>query len=199
MQKLPGIAVSPGVAVGEALVADNEGFRIPRRFVVRDAVEHELERLGQAIDAAGNEIERNRQAVARELGEQYAAIFSAHLQMLRDPTLRAELDTMIRERHYSPEYAVSRALRRYAKVFQTIENSYLAERANDIFDIEKRLLRNLLGRRREELGQLISPVIVLGAQSDSQRDREFRSHVRPRNGHRVWRPQQPYGYRGPGP
>ena len=43
----------------------------------------------------------------RELGEQYAAIFSAHLQMLRDPTLCAELDTMIRERHYSPEYAVS--------------------------------------------------------------------------------------------
>ncbi len=68
---------------------------------------------------------------------------------------------LIRERHYSPEYAVSRALRRYAKVFQTLENSYLAERANDIFDIEKRLLRNLLGRRREELGQLISPVLVL--------------------------------------
>ncbi len=68
---------------------------------------------------------------------------------------------MIRERHYSPEYAVSRALRRYAKVFQTIESSYLAERANDIFDIEKRLLRNLLGRRREELSHLISPVIVL--------------------------------------
>jgi phosphotransferase system enzyme I (PtsI) len=68
---------------------------------------------------------------------------------------------MIRERHYSPEYAVSRALRRYAKVFQSIESSYLAERANDIFDIEKRLLRNLLGRRREELAHLISPVIVL--------------------------------------
>ncbi len=68
---------------------------------------------------------------------------------------------MIRERHYSPEYAVSRALRRYAKVFQTIESSYLAERASDVIDIEKRLLRNLLGRRREELAHLISPVIVL--------------------------------------
>ncbi len=161
MQKLQGIAVSPGVAVGEALVMDNEGFRIPRRFVARDAVEHELERLSQAIVAAGDEIEGNRQAVLRELGEQYAAVFSAHLQMLRDPVLREELDSMIRERHYSPEYAVSRALRRYAKVFQTIESSYLAERANDVIDIEKRLLRNLLGRRREELDHLISPVIVL--------------------------------------
>jgi phosphotransferase system enzyme I (PtsI) len=161
MQKLQGIAVSPGVAVGEALVMDNEGFRIPRRFVARDAVEHELERLDQAIAAAGSEIERNRDAVARELGEQYAAVFAAHLQMLRDPVLRGELEGMIRERHYSPEYAVSRALRRYAKVFQTIESSYLAERANDVIDIEKRLLRNLLGRRREELDHLITPVIVL--------------------------------------
>ncbi len=161
MQKLQGIAVSPGVAVGEALVITNEGFRIPRRFVARDAVEHELERLDQAIRAAGDEIEHNRQAVSSKLGEQYGAVFSAHLQMLRDPALRTELDGMIRERHYSPEYAVSRALRRYAKVFQTIRSSYLAERANDIFDIEKRLLRNLLGRNREELAQLTSPVIVL--------------------------------------
>lgn len=93
---------------------DSEGFRIPRRFVVRDAVEHELERLDHAIAAAGIEIDGNREAVLRELGPQYAAVFSAHLQMLRDPVLRGELDTMIRERHYSPEYAVSRALRRYA-------------------------------------------------------------------------------------
>ena len=49
MQKLQGIAVSPGVVIGEALVMDNEGFRIPRRFVARDAVEEELERLGKAI------------------------------------------------------------------------------------------------------------------------------------------------------
>jgi phosphotransferase system enzyme I (PtsI) len=161
MQKLQGIAVSPGVAIGEALVMDNEGFRIPRRFVARDAVEHELERLDSAIRAAGGEIERNRDAVFRELGEQYAAVFSAHLRMLRDPALRSEVEGMIRERHYSPEYAVSRALRRYAKVFQTIESAYLAERANDVIDIEKRLLRNLLGRRREELAHLISPVVVL--------------------------------------
>ena len=53
MKKLQGIAVSPGVAIGEALVMDNEGFRIPRRFVARDAVEHELERLEAAMAAAG--------------------------------------------------------------------------------------------------------------------------------------------------
>ena len=43
MQKLQGIAVSPGVAIGEALVVDNEGFRIPQRFVARDAVDDALD------------------------------------------------------------------------------------------------------------------------------------------------------------
>ena len=161
MQRLQGIAVSPGVAIGEALVMDTEGFRIPRRFVARDAVENELERLDRAIIAAGAEIEKNRDGVAAQLGDQYAAIFSAHLLMLRDPHLRSEVEAMIRDRHYMPEYAVSRVLRGYAKIFQSIEGHYLAERANDIFDIEKRLLRNLLGRRREELSQLTSPVLVL--------------------------------------
>lgn len=161
MQRLQGIAVSPGVAIGEALVMGNEGFRIPRRFVARDAVDDELERLDKAFVAAASQIERNRDAVSRELGAQYGAIFEAHLQMLGDPRLRGELDQMIRERHYSPEYAVSRALRRYVKVFQTLENSYMAERASDVLDIEKRLLKNLLGHRREEISSLTSPVVVL--------------------------------------
>ena len=54
MQKLQGIAVSPGVAIGEALVMDTEGFRIPRRFVARDAVVDEMERLDKAIAAAAS-------------------------------------------------------------------------------------------------------------------------------------------------
>ena len=161
MQELQGIAVSPGVAIGEVLVMDTEGFRIPRRFVTRDAVEDELERLGKAIVSAGEEITHKRDIVSQELGSKYGAIFEAHFQMLNDTELRNEIEEMIRQRHYSPEYAVSRTLRRYAQVFQKLESKYLAERANDIFDIEKRLLRNLLGRRRKGIEHLTSPVLVL--------------------------------------
>jgi phosphotransferase system enzyme I (PtsI) len=160
MERLQGIAVSPGVAIGEVLVMDNEGFRIPRRFLPRDAVEDELDRLNQAIEAATSEIERHRDKVAEQLGKDYAAIFSAHGQMLNDRGLRNKLEEMIRQRHYSPEYSVSRVLRHYAKVFQSLEGNY-PERANDIFDIEKRLLRHLFGRRREELAHLNSEVLVL--------------------------------------
>ena len=160
MERLQGIAVSPGVAIGEVLVMDTEGFRIPRRFLPRDAVEDELERLHRAIAAATAEIEHHREKVDKQLGKEYAAIFSAHIQMLNDRGLRAKLEEMIRQRHYSPEYSVSRALRHYAKVIQSLDG-VMQERATDIFDIEKRLLRHLFGKRREELAHIHSEVLVL--------------------------------------
>ena len=160
MLKLQGIAVSSGVTIGEALVLDSEGFRIPRRFVARSAVDTELQRLSNAVAESTAEIKKNRDAVRKELGEQYAAIFDAHLAMLHDQRLQEELTSAVRERNWWPEYAVSRTLRRYAKVFQKLDN-HIAQRAHDIYDIEKSLLRNLLGQRRETLASISEPVVIL--------------------------------------
>lgn len=161
MQVLQGITVSPGVAIGEALVLHNEGFRIPRHFVSRDAVDDELARLAEAINVVIGELAFSRDAIARELGTHYGAIFDAHEQLLRDKRLRGEMDDLIRETNYSPEYAVSRTMRKYAKIFQDIGDPHLSERANDLFDLERRLLRKLLGIERQELSHLVSPVILL--------------------------------------
>ena len=161
MQTLQGIAVSPGVAIGEALVIDNEGFRIPQRFVARDAVQAEIRRLTDAIAGADKEIAANRDTVTEQLGKHYGAIFGAHLKMLHDSRLRREIESMIRQKHYSPEYAVSRTMRRYAKVFQSLDNAFMKERSQDIFDIEKRLLKHLLQDRREDVSQLSSTVVLL--------------------------------------
>jgi phosphotransferase system enzyme I (PtsI) len=162
MQTFQGIAVSSGVAFGEAFVFDNEGFRIPRRFVEHGTVvDDEIRRLRAAVKSVSSDLERNRDDVAEQLGSHYAAIFSAQLQMLCDPSLQNEIEAYVRERNYSPEYAVARTMRRFAKVFQNLESTYMAERAHDIVDIEKRLLGGLLGRQREELSRLTSPVIVM--------------------------------------
>ena len=134
MLKLQGIAVSAGVTIGEALVLDSEGFRIPRRFVERSAVDTELKRLANAVAETAREIERNRDSIHAELGGQYAAIFDAHLAMLHDERLQAELVSAVRDRNWWPEYAVSRTLRRYAKVFQNLDN-HISQRAHDIYDI----------------------------------------------------------------
>ena len=160
MLKLQGIAVSPGVTIGEALVLDSEGFRIPRRFVERSAVDTELARLATAVAETAHEVERNRDAIRAELGDKYAAIFEAHLAMLHDTKLQEELTSAVRDKNWWPEYAVSRTLRRYAKAFQNLDN-HIAQRAHDIYDLEKSLLRNLLGQRRETLAAISQPVIVL--------------------------------------
>lgn len=161
MLTLRGIAVSPGVVSGPALVLGAEDFRIPQRFVSVDVVETEVSRFHVALDAACEELAENENIATEQLGRQYGAIFSAHQQLLKDPKLVEEIDVLIRDKCYSPEYASSRVLKQHARVFRNLESPYLAERANDLYDLEKRLLRQLLGERREELSHLTEPVVVL--------------------------------------
>jgi phosphotransferase system enzyme I (PtsI) len=156
-----GIPVSPGVVCGPALVLGAEDFRIPQRYVGVDAVETEIARFQGALNTVCSEISENEGLATKTLGKQYGAIFGAHLQMVQDPKLVDEIVKLVRERNFSPEFACSRVFRRYAKMFQNLGNRYLADRADDIFDLEKRILRHLLGERREELVHLTEPVVVL--------------------------------------
>ena len=161
MKVFSGIAVSPGVVAGPAMVLGSENFRIPRKFVSRDAVDAELLRFHVALDLVCKDIKGNEQLVSSQLGAQYGAIFSAHLQMAQDPRLIREVESLIRDQSRSPEFAASRVLRSYAEQLQKMGDRYLSERALDIFDLEKRLLRKLLGESREELRNLTEPVIIL--------------------------------------
>jgi len=161
MKVYTGIAVSPGVVTGPVLVLGSENFRIPRRFVNRDAIDDEIQRFHAALEDVCRDIKSNEQLVSAQLGAQYGAIFSAHLQMAQDPRLIREVEALIREKTCSPEFAVSRVLRSYAEQLEKMGDRYLSERALDIFDLEKRLLRQLLGESRQELSNLTEPVIVL--------------------------------------
>jgi phosphotransferase system enzyme I (PtsI) len=156
-----GIAVSPGVAIGPALVLDTEWFRIPQRTIDPAEVESEIERLRKALAEAARETRENQEVVSAKLGPQYGAIFGAHALMLTDPGLSGEVEGLIRTHHYAAEYAVSRVIRRYAKALEDLGGGYLASRVSDLFDIEKRVLRNLLGLRREHLQHLRGAVILL--------------------------------------
>jgi phosphotransferase system enzyme I (PtsI) len=160
METKRGIAVSPGVAIGPALVLDTEWFRIPQRSVDPAEAGAEVERLRRALDEAAREARAHQDAVAAQLGPQYGAIFGAHALMLADPALARELEDLIRSQHHAAEYAVSRVMRRYAKALESV-NGGLPSRVGDLHDIEKRVLRSLLGQRREQLSQLREPVIVL--------------------------------------
>ncbi|HTI50350.1 MAG TPA: phosphoenolpyruvate--protein phosphotransferase [Planctomycetaceae bacterium] len=156
-----GIAVAPGVAIGPALVLGSEDFRIPQRFVRVDAIDSEVGRFHAALDAAVSEITGHEALASSRLGQQYGAIFAAHRQLAQDPKLIREIEDLIRQKCHSPEFAASRVLRQHARALQNLGDRYFAERATDLFDLEKRILRHLLGERREELMQLTAPVIVL--------------------------------------
>lgn len=161
MRTLKGIPVSSGIAIGEALVIDNEGFLIPRQFVPREAADEELRRFDQALEAAAAEAERNRDSVTAQLGEKIGTIFDAHSQMLRDPLLRREIEAGIRDKAYSAEFSVNATLGALAKRLREVPNPVLAERAHDIVGLERCLLQHLTGRTQDELANLTSPVILV--------------------------------------
>ncbi len=155
-----GIAVSPGVAIGPAWLFGAERLRI-RHYTTKSAIDAEITRFRNALDAVCVEIESNQTIANQQLGEQYGAIFGAHLLMARSPQLSDEIERLIREKINTPEYACKQVLERYAEVFRNLGNQYHAERAHDINDLQSRLLRHLLGKERQELGDLSKPVIVL--------------------------------------
>jgi phosphoenolpyruvate-protein phosphotransferase (PTS system enzyme I) len=156
-----GIAVSPGVAIGPALVLDTDGVRIPQRTIRREEVDSELARLRVALNAAAAAAQQQQQVITEKIGKQYGAVFAAHALLISDPALAREIETLVREQRFAAEYAVSRVMRRYAKALDSVERGNLGTRSADLFDIERAVLGQLLGESREGLKNLKEPVIIL--------------------------------------
>ncbi len=161
MEIRKGIAVSPGVVIRNAFMFESEGYRIPRHIIRKDEVEDEVHRLEKAIEDSKREIHDLEQKVSENMSSEIGSIFGTHRMVLQDARLKNEILDKIRKANFTPEFAVSLALRVYIRKFQDIHDSYLAERVSDIFDIERRLLKNLLGEKREELKNLAEEVILV--------------------------------------
>ena len=76
----------------------------------------------------------------------------AHVMILADSSLHQEVVRRITANRFSAEYAVSRSLRKFEKAFQRLGDAYLTQRVSDLHDIERRLMKALLGDRQEPLG-----------------------------------------------
>lgn len=159
--RLQGIAVSPGIAIGKAVILGQDSFSIPREYVEAEAVEQEVARFREAVQVAAREIALNRDFVTKELGPKSGAIFQAHLEILDDPKIRQDVELLIRDRQFSSEKAVSYVLRQFAEMFRRLPNPAIADRAFDVLDIERHLLRALLGQPRRVLFHLTSPAVIV--------------------------------------
>ena len=160
MQIKKGIGVSPGVAIAPAVVLDTEEFDIPQRQVPVDHAQAELIRLRKAVGVSKKEIQDLQDRMVERIGKSTASIFDFHMGLLNDKLLDRKFADTILGGHVTAEYAVQTVLRGYAKEFLSMPQ-HLADRVKDIYDIEKRLLRNLLGQRRQLLSHMKQDVIVL--------------------------------------
>lgn len=160
MLELQGIPVSPGVAIGQALVFDREGYQISRRRVARSEAAKEWERLQLAMESASARLQASAEQAAAQLGARLGDIFSAQQQMLLDRRLHDEFKHFTLVENYSAEYAVSEVLSGYAAAFRRAGAGFLAERAADIRDIERLVLEALSGAPTVTLHDLQQPAII---------------------------------------
>jgi phosphotransferase system enzyme I (PtsI) len=156
-----GIGVSPGVVISTAVVLDAEDLVIPRRHVEPEQLPGEVNRLSAALTSSAADLSRLRDDVTGRHGKEIGAIFDVHLALLHDRGLVNQIVSEIHAQRVTAEYALSVVMRRYASKFEQMTDRYMSERVKDIYDIEKRLLRTLIGQKREDLAHLTRPVVVI--------------------------------------
>jgi phosphoenolpyruvate-protein phosphotransferase (PTS system enzyme I) len=159
VERLTGIGVSPGLAVGPALVAIQR-TQVIRFPIAPDRVARELSALERARMRSHEQIEQIRGRIATLKGAELAAIFDAQLLILDDPLLIGRAASIICEERVNAEWAVQRALDELSAVFNDIEDPYLHERKGDLHDVAGRLRMNMRGEKggtRDLLQDLDTP------------------------------------------
>jgi phosphotransferase system enzyme I (PtsI) len=157
-----GIAASPGIAMGNAMVLSSRDMLVPLRRLESAQLDDEIDRLMRAIDLSKSQLRETRQMVAKDMGESYARIFDAHVMILEDKRSLDQVLARIRE-GYNAEFAFNAVFSKHEKTLWEKGDVYIKDRAGDIRDVRKRVLSNLSGTRREaeELSNLDSDVIVI--------------------------------------
>jgi phosphotransferase system enzyme I (PtsI) len=164
MEIKKGIAVSPGITIGKCLVIDAEDYRIPKRSINASKRMIEVQRARNAFRSAVEELMalESQQDLAEQ--RKIKDIFAVHMRFLRDKSLRKKITDLIHAESVTAEFAVSNVLREIAAHFTNVKDPYISDRAADIDDIERRLLRQLLGSKREDIAHLSEEVVVVARQ-----------------------------------
>src|SRR4030042_1182600 len=108
INRLRGIGVSPGIAMGEVSLTERVVFTSRREALPAGQVEDELRRLRRAIERTKDELVRIKTDISSKMGEEHAFIFEAHLMILEDPSLLSGLEKVIVEDKVRSEWALSR-------------------------------------------------------------------------------------------
>lgn len=158
---LRGIAVSPGIAIGEVFVLDDQRRRIPRRVVPAAQVPDEHRRLDAALTASISELMVIRERTGKELGDEAAKIFAFHVGMLADRTLTRPMHDQIDRELVTAEYAVFTGMTALAERFTSLGDAAFKTKVDDVHDLSARVLKHLIGEHTTKLSSLKHRAIVL--------------------------------------
>ena len=120
--RLRGIGVSPGIAIGEAVLTERIIFSLRKEYVPPHRVDEELQRLKAAIAKTREDLVELKAKIREKIGEEHAFIFDAHLLILDDPSLTAGMERLIREENVKSESALSEIHDHYQKIFDAISD-----------------------------------------------------------------------------
>ncbi len=157
-----GIAAAPGIAFGEAFVINVEDLSVDDERIGAGQVADEISRFEAALAATEKELKDLAHVLEEEMGKEHAKILDSHILMLGDEVMRKETVDMISDEKVSAPCAFHRVMEKTLRVFDQIEDQYLKERAWDVRDVRRRVLRNLLGQKVEGLVNLRKEAVVVG-------------------------------------
>ena len=143
--ELKGNGVSPGIAVGQALLVEREVVPVFRLLLPPDRIETEVQRLVRAVEASREQLQAIKDRLSQEVGMPHAYIFDAHLLMLEDPLLLDRAVAVIREDHVNAEWALRTVSEQLHALFEEFTDAYLRERSTDLDDVLGRIQLNLRG------------------------------------------------------
>jgi phosphoenolpyruvate-protein phosphotransferase (PTS system enzyme I) len=158
---IQGIAASKGIAYGQAFIYLQNELEIPRYSVDPDKRVAEIARFEHALIVTRQQIAQIQAVVAKNLGEEEALIFDAHQMVLEDQALIGETIRSFQQTGLNIETCFNTVADRYIQAFAEIDDEYLRERAADIKDVAKRVLRILLGQTAGSLTELVEKRIIV--------------------------------------
>jgi phosphoenolpyruvate-protein phosphotransferase (PTS system enzyme I) len=144
--RFEGAGVSAGMACGKIHVVRDDLDDVARYRIAPSQVPDEIGRFETALIQTRMQILEMQQRIAESIGAKDAAIFDAHLLVVEDRTLIDEVLRKLETDLCNVEWVFQEVATRYAETLNNIDDPYLRERALDIQDVTKRVVRNLQGK-----------------------------------------------------
>ncbi|MED4614405.1 phosphoenolpyruvate--protein phosphotransferase [Priestia megaterium] len=158
-KEIQGIAASSGIAIAKAFRLENPELTVEKKSVTE--VEAEVARLEAALEKSKSELEIIREHARKELGDDKAEIFEAHLLVLSDPELINPIKDKITNENVNAEHALDEVAAMFINMFESMDNEYMKERAADIRDVTKRVLAHLLGVNVSNPSLISEEVVII--------------------------------------